>query len=81
VRISILPLDSCWEPPSRRVELTFSLASFPHLRYYYAVATFSSVSAASYIHAECEGTEFERTANVFDLRFVPEEMDFDQEYR
>ena len=50
-------------------------------RYYYAVATFSSVSAASYIHAECEGTEFERTANMFDLRFVPEEMEFDQEFR
>ncbi|WVR07154.1 hypothetical protein IAU60_004195 [Kwoniella sp. DSM 27419] len=47
------------------------------LRYFYAIATFSSVSAAEYVMAECNGTEFERTANVMDLSYVPEEMDFD----
>ena len=26
--------------------------------------------------AECNGTEFERTANVMDLSYVPEEMTF-----
>lgn len=26
---------------------------------------------------ECNGTEFERTANVFDLSYVPEEMEFE----
>jgi hypothetical protein len=25
---------------------------------------------------ECDGTEFERTANMFDLSYVPEDMDF-----
>jgi hypothetical protein len=45
-------------------------------RYYYAVATFSSVAAAEFVMKECDGTEFERTANVFDLSYVPEEMDF-----
>ena len=26
--------------------------------------------------AECTGTEFERTANMFDLTYVPEGMEF-----
>lgn len=45
-------------------------------RYYYAVATFSSVAAAEFVMKECDGTEFERTANMFDLSYVPEDMDF-----
>ncbi len=51
------------------------------LRYYYAIATFSHPSAAGYIMKECNGAEFERTANVLDLSFVPEEMEFDEDYR
>jgi hypothetical protein len=49
------------------------------LRYYYAVATFSSIEAAEYVMAECNGTEFERTANVFDLTYVPEGMEFEDD--
>lgn len=46
-------------------------------RYYYAIATFSDVSAAEYILNECNGTEFERTANVFDMMYVPDDTEFD----
>ncbi|ORY32523.1 hypothetical protein BCR39DRAFT_593015 [Naematelia encephala] len=49
------------------------------LRYYYAVATFSTVSAAEKVMSECNGTEFERTANVFDLSYVPDEMEFEDD--
>lgn len=44
--------------------------------YFYAVATFSTVAAAEHVMGELNGTEFERTANVFDLSYVPDEMDF-----
>lgn len=47
------------------------------LRYYYAIATFSSVSAAQLVHDELNGTEFERTANILDLSYVPEAMEFE----
>lgn len=40
------------------------------LRYYYAIATFDTVAAASHVYSEIDGTEFERTANVFDLSLV-----------
>ncbi|KZT02636.1 uncharacterized protein LAESUDRAFT_815077 [Laetiporus sulphureus 93-53] len=51
------------------------------LRYYYAVVECDSVEAASHIYDELEGTELERSANVFDLSFVPDNMSFDEEYR
>ena len=46
------------------------------LRYYYAVLTCSSVSAAEAIYNAVDGTEYLTTANFFDLRYVPEETSF-----
>ncbi|EKD02996.1 rRNA processing-related protein [Trichosporon asahii var. asahii CBS 8904] len=46
------------------------------LRYYYAIATFSTVEAAQAVHDELNGSEFERTANILDLSYVPEDMTF-----
>ncbi|KAG1723525.1 uncharacterized protein EDB91DRAFT_1172489 [Suillus paluster] len=51
------------------------------LRYYYAIVECDTVEAAVHIYNELEGTELERSANVFDLSFVPDEMTFDEEYR
>ena len=46
------------------------------LRYYYAVLTCSSISAAEVIYNAVDGTEYLTTANFFDLRYIPEETDF-----
>lgn len=46
------------------------------IRYYYAIATFDTPSAAAHVVREINGTEFERTANIFDLQFVPDETSF-----
>ncbi|KAJ7634250.1 hypothetical protein DFH06DRAFT_1055429 [Mycena polygramma] len=51
------------------------------LRYYYAIITCDSTEAAAHIYSELEGTELERSANIFDLSFVPNDMTFDQECR
>lgn len=50
-------------------------------RYYYAIVTCDTAEAAFHIYSELEGTELERSANVFDLSFVPEDMTFDDEFR
>jgi hypothetical protein len=50
-------------------------------RYYYAIVECDTAEAAVHIYNELEGTELERSANVFDLSFVPDEMAFDAEYR
>ncbi|KZT55960.1 hypothetical protein CALCODRAFT_498029 [Calocera cornea HHB12733] len=48
------------------------------LRYYYAIVTCDSPATASLIYSELDGTELERTANVLDLRYVPDHMEFDE---
>lgn len=51
------------------------------LRYYYAIVKCDSVETAKTIYNSCDGTEYEATANIFDLRYVPEDMEFDDEPR
>ena len=50
-------------------------------RYYYAIVECDTPNTASHIFNELDGTELERSANVFDMSFVPDEMAFDQEFR
>jgi hypothetical protein len=42
------------------------------LKYYFAVITCSSPSAAAAVYASCDGLEFEASSNVLDLRFIPD---------
>jgi len=49
-------------------------------RYYYAIVECDTPDTASHIFNELDGTELERSANVFDMSFVPGVMTFDQEF-
>lgn len=49
------------------------------LRYYYAIVKCDSIRTAKVIFDNCDGTEFESTANFFDLRYVPDDVEFDDE--
>ncbi|KAJ5533214.1 hypothetical protein N7494_009766 [Penicillium frequentans] len=49
------------------------------LRYYYAVLTFSSKDCAKHVYDLVDGAEYLSSANFFDLRFVPEDTDFDDD--
>lgn len=48
------------------------------LRYFYAVVRCDSVNTARNIYKNCDGTEYESTANVFNLQYVPEDMEFEE---
>jgi len=56
----------------------FLFSSFSFLpRYYFAIVQFDSVEAADKVYEECNGLELENTSNVLDLRFIPDDMTFD----
>jgi len=48
------------------------------LRYYYAVADMDSAESANAVYTECDGKEYELSATRFDLRFIPEDMEFEE---
>ncbi|XP_047062569.1 pre-rRNA-processing protein ESF1-like [Lolium rigidum] len=46
------------------------------LRYYHAVVVCDSSATADHLYTTLDGTELMKTANVFDLRFIPDSMEF-----
>lgn len=51
------------------------------LRYYYAVMTCSDKNTAQKIYEATDGSEYLSSSNFLDLRFVPDEVTFDDEPR
>lgn len=51
------------------------------LRYYYAVMECSDEKTAQQIYEATDGTEYQSSSNFLDLRFVPDEVEFDDEAR
>ena len=47
------------------------------LKYYFAVAECDSVQTADLVYKELDGMEFENSSMIFDLRFVPDEVEFE----
>ena len=47
------------------------------LRYYYAIIECSSIAIAQQLYKQLDGAELGSTANIFDLRFVPNDVTFD----
>jgi hypothetical protein len=49
------------------------------LKYFFAIVECDSVETAATLYKQCDGLEFEKSANFIDLRYVPEGEVFDEE--
>ncbi|KAI8330502.1 hypothetical protein BC941DRAFT_475610 [Chlamydoabsidia padenii] len=47
------------------------------LKYYYAVVECDAPFTAKILYQSCDGNEYENSANFFDMRYIPDDMEFD----
>lgn len=70
--------DEALDLKNEQISSKIRLYQLNRMKYYYAIAEFESVESAEAVYKELDGREFEGTSIELDLRFVPDDVEFDQ---
>ena len=57
-------------------ELALKAYEIRKLKYYFAVVECDSIETASFVYEQLDGMEFEHSSMTFDMRFIPDDVDF-----
>lgn len=70
--------DDCLDLKDDEVRSKIRRYQLNKMKYYYAVVDFDSEESSEIVYNELDGREFEGTSIELDLRFVPDDVQFDQ---
>ncbi|CAJ0952734.1 unnamed protein product, partial [Mesorhabditis belari] len=71
--------DDRWHGEMKKKKANIAVRQYEidRLRYYYAVLVCDSPETATIIYEQCDGHEFENSGMRIDMRFIPDEMQFE----
>lgn len=69
--------DECLDPRDEEMREKIRQYQLSRMKYYYAIVEFDSVESAEVVYKELDGMEYEGSSLELDLRFVPDDMEFD----
>uniref|UniRef100_A0A183ISI7 NUC153 domain-containing protein n=1 Tax=Soboliphyme baturini TaxID=241478 RepID=A0A183ISI7_9BILA len=68
------------ERKKRQLVEKIRLHELNRLRYFYAIVECDSAETAASVYDGCDGVEYENSSTKMDLRFVPDNMSFDESF-
>lgn len=71
--------DDALDPKNEEMRERIRRYQLSRMKYYYAVAEFDSVESAELVYKELDGREYEGSSLELDLRFIPDDIEFDKD--
>lgn len=71
--------DEALDPRNLEIRERIRKYQLSRMKYYYAIVEFDSIESAEAVYKELDGMEYEGSSLELDLRFVPDDVEFDDE--